>query len=298
MRTTIATSTPSTPSTSSPYAQRVYQTSVMRITPVEAALILDRYNPDNRTLRASMVSVYAEAMTLGHWRSQNGQSIVFDTSGDLMNGQHRLAAIVRAGIPVDIGITLGAQREAMTTIDTGLRRSLGDLMSLAGHSSAHRRAAAIRWLYYLEIGPVALKSRPSVAPTVLLDAVARWADATPFLACAGRGMRTLTPRRGLTAALMTITHRVDGVKARDFWGKVGEGLGITDRSDPAARLRALYIAHKGRQHSRMAPYYQVGVVAKAWRAHLAGRPIGSLRMTLTERFPTIEGASICDGWAS
>jgi hypothetical protein len=44
---------------------------------------------------------FAEAMRRGDWRLTH-QGIAFDASGALVDGQHRLAAIVEADVPVEI----------------------------------------------------------------------------------------------------------------------------------------------------------------------------------------------------
>jgi hypothetical protein len=59
------------------------------ITPEQAAIWLTR-NRRNRPIRRTRVARYADAMRRGHWRV-NGEAVIFDSEGNLLNGQHRLA---------------------------------------------------------------------------------------------------------------------------------------------------------------------------------------------------------------
>ena len=65
---------------------------VIRITPELAAMWLER-NSDNRKLRKYRAVVMAREMTEGNWKA-NGESISFDTAGAIVDGQHRLQAII------------------------------------------------------------------------------------------------------------------------------------------------------------------------------------------------------------
>jgi hypothetical protein len=45
------------------------------------------------------VDRYAEEMRLGVW-ALNGKSLIFDSNGRLLNGQHRLTACAQSGVPL------------------------------------------------------------------------------------------------------------------------------------------------------------------------------------------------------
>jgi hypothetical protein len=56
-------------------------------------------NPNNRNLRVPVVQSYARDMVSGNWML-NGETIKFDQSGKLIDGQHRLSAVVTADVTV------------------------------------------------------------------------------------------------------------------------------------------------------------------------------------------------------
>lgn len=68
------------------------RTKVMDITPDIAKEMLER-NLNNRSVSPSRVDMYADDMARGEWQA-NGEAICFNESGNLINGQHRLMAVV------------------------------------------------------------------------------------------------------------------------------------------------------------------------------------------------------------
>ena len=70
------------------------KTEVVLVTPLLAKKWLER-NTDNRDIRPSVVTGLAESITRGEWVLSH-QGIAFAKSGRLLDGQHRLLAIVEA----------------------------------------------------------------------------------------------------------------------------------------------------------------------------------------------------------
>lgn len=100
--------------------------SMYEMTPKEAAFILEHKNPANRPFRPATVSQYAREMTEGRWCSAVTDAIGFTTTGELVNGQHRLSAVVESGVTVRFFIARNVPKEAFAYIDIGARRSISD----------------------------------------------------------------------------------------------------------------------------------------------------------------------------
>lgn len=75
------------------------------ITPAEAQAYLDN-NAKHRPIKEKKVAEYMAEMQNGQWRL-NGKTICFDTTGRLLNGQHRLSAVVRSGVPLTTVVVRG-----------------------------------------------------------------------------------------------------------------------------------------------------------------------------------------------
>src|SRR5947208_14577232 len=87
-------------------------------------------------------------MRRGEWRVTH-QGIAFDTEGALVDGQHRLAAVVEAEVPVELTVFTEVPDGAFDVLDTGKRRNAADVLAIEGENSAVMLAAMVRtvWLY-------------------------------------------------------------------------------------------------------------------------------------------------------
>lgn len=127
--------------------QEVFST-VETITPEIAKEYL-KFNKINRPLKQRIVSYYASMMRKGQWRL-NGEGISFVKGGALGNGQHRLHAVIEAGIPIKFVVTRGCDEDSFNTYDSGTNRTSSDVFALNGipnHtvvSSAAMRIFSIR----------------------------------------------------------------------------------------------------------------------------------------------------------
>lgn len=102
------------------------RTRIETITPHDAKAILSR-NSGNRNVRNSIISQYAEMMKNGEW-DLTPHGIVIDTSGNLLDGQHRLHGVIMADIAVNFTVTRDANPEIFRSLDRGAHRSDHDLI--------------------------------------------------------------------------------------------------------------------------------------------------------------------------
>lgn len=101
------------------------------ITPAMAKDWLENHNPYNRNLSKGVVTSYAATMKRGEWLL-NGSSIDFDWDGNIINGQHRLAAVVQSGVPIECFVVTGLDPKAYTSYDCGRARTVGQLIGMQG----------------------------------------------------------------------------------------------------------------------------------------------------------------------
>lgn len=120
---------------------------VVQLTPDLAALLLDR-NPANRRISETAVERYAYEMMGNRWVF-NGEPMIISDTGELNDGQHRCAAVVKSGKTIDVILIVGVPRETRTTLDQGRARSAGDYLSMEGHRDGIHLATAANygWQY-------------------------------------------------------------------------------------------------------------------------------------------------------
>jgi hypothetical protein len=126
-------------------------TKIETITPAIAQAYLEK-NTANRNLRECFVSYLANEMIAGRWKLTN-QGIAFFTDGTLADGQHRLSAIIQSGATVDMQVTRGMEKDAMSAIDVGAKRSIADFLHLHhGVKDANAVVAAARQIISIFFG--------------------------------------------------------------------------------------------------------------------------------------------------
>lgn len=125
------------------------KTKVMMITPEKAKEMLE-HNTKNRTVSRNRVEVYADEMKRGEWLS-NGEAICFNESGELVNGQHRLMAVVKSGCTVEMVVVFGV-KDDVTLYDRGRMRSASDALTLSGIHATTRTVALARLYIYQSEG--------------------------------------------------------------------------------------------------------------------------------------------------
>lgn len=104
-----------------------------------------------RHLDDRAVTKYATDMKAGNWLL-NGQGITFDSKGNLVDGRHRLWAIVRSGVTIKILACYGAKNfkgdhaeiKVIDTIDCGRPRTVGNQMSIDGVVNANLMSSSTR----------------------------------------------------------------------------------------------------------------------------------------------------------
>jgi hypothetical protein len=123
------------------------RSKVQTITPANAAEML-KSNTANRPLSRPIVRAFAEAMERGDWMVTH-QGIAFDVNGVLVDGQHRLAAVIEAEVPIDMTVFTEVDEGTFDVLDTGKRRNAADVLAIEGEKSSATLAAMVRtvWLY-------------------------------------------------------------------------------------------------------------------------------------------------------
>ena len=109
------------------------ETKVMMVTPEMAKEWLTYNMKGNRPVMKNTVHSYARQMRAGQWNLTH-QGIAFDELGELIDGQHRLSAVIEANIPVKMNVTFNVRRSPgeVFTIDMGRKRTYANVTLMSG----------------------------------------------------------------------------------------------------------------------------------------------------------------------
>lgn len=121
------------------------------ITPEEAARLLEG-NTANRALKQSHVEFFEEQLKRGEMQLTH-QGIAISETGKLLDGQHRLTAIVNTGIAAQLLVAVDLPDQVFPVLDTGRARMASDVISMAGVPDAMTVASGIRSFLLYQAAP-------------------------------------------------------------------------------------------------------------------------------------------------
>lgn len=258
-----------------------------KITPKMAERWLEA-NTLNRSLRRHAVAKYASDIREGRWQF-TGDAIRFNCDGTLIDGQHRLAAIVSAGAPIEAMVITGLPRDIQVVVDTGIARTLGDALRLSRDVPAYHTglAAVIRWSMKYEAGQMTQNTNVRFSVSSELE----WYDkhpesyentvwATKIKTTGGRlpiigisllgGMRTVSPEPFLV---------------EEFFEGIAKGIGFTE-GDPRMALRR-WLERRAASPFVTGAKAQAYVAITAYNAFVTGRTVSRLRFDPSSTVPVL-----------
>lgn len=259
--------------------------TVVEITPTLAEKWLNQ-NTHNRRVRDNAVHGYARDMAAGNW-AENGESIKFAKDGTLLDGQHRLHAIVQSSVTLRMLVVTGLETIAQETMDDGRKRSVADALTLRGEHNAAQLAAitrrALMWKQgvYRNVG-----NRPPTNTETL-----GFLAAHPELRESTSVSVSLRKAVALPASVVGLTHwlfsAIDKEDADWFFERLGTGANL-EQYHPVWTLRKR-AAEIDKEQGRVPEDMLLAFVIKAWNAFREGQPIRILRFTPgganAEKFP-------------
>ena len=222
----------------------------------------------NRSLSARMVERYRSIMQEGKWRL-NGEAIVFDWDGRLLNGHHRLTGIIEAGVKVDIVVIRGVDPACFATYDSGLKRTLGHNMTIHGSRMGNVVAAMISIIICAQEQRALTGFEINNEDALLIydqhpedyENSAKLAKVAPHIMSGSIG-----------PAMHYIFSRIDKNSADEFFADFVRGSGL-DQYDPVHVLREKLMRVKEGPKSRVAAEDKIAYFINAWNARRQNRKL-------------------------
>lgn len=263
---------------------------VETITPERAeALLLGAAGISQRAITKRKVNGYASAMTRGQWMVTH-QAIGIDPDGVLVDGQHRLTAVVQAGVPVDMMVAYDVPRETFAVLDTGTARTTAATLHIAGIPDANSAAAAARMiLTYDQIGGTRKPPHSDIRANTTTTDVLSFMDSPRGETLrgalgVGRSLATSFSKYGMrtwmSAAVAVIDETTPDTQVRaEFLDKMHSGAMLSERS-PILTFRRWVISDTGYARADRSYRTAIGMAAiiKTWNAYTMGTDLALIRM--------------------
>jgi hypothetical protein len=199
---------------------------IRTITPADAKALLEM-NTSNRTLNKAAVNRYAAAMARGEWLVGN-DAICIGKDGLLLNGQHRLNAVVLSEKPQEFLVRVDVEQADLKAMDQGNKRIGADIATLLGHKMSRAQSKALR-LLGTSWTVTATMATPSVDELIALDD--EWG---PYLGNASKLLVANKRNLGIPTAAAAEALRWDKLNGRqgmvaDFFSIMWENTPASDR---------------------------------------------------------------------
>ncbi len=267
---------------------------VETISPAKAIEWLKR-NVNNRSKRKTHVVYLAGMMTAEEW-VVNGESIKFDVKGNLIDGQHRLMAVVLSGASIKSLVVrelpasnlMSSDVSVASTVDGGCPRTLNDHFSWRGLKNSATLSVATRWLFIVSQVSDGLRPRTNVKFTrTMADKVLEESPGLIQVVETVLGHGKFVPiSKAMASALYYRCGQIDAPLAETFWSGALSGEN-SNKSMPEFILRQKFEENRRSQQKQHSTTL-IAFTIKAWNAKRKGKRITTLRFGVGEDFPTFQ----------
>lgn len=261
---------------------------ITEIGPEEAKALLGR-NTHNRKLRPARVTQLAGAMDRDEWVF-NGEPIRVADTGRLLDGQHRLAAVLESGIPQRFLVIDGLSEGTQETMDAGAKRTVADVLKLRGEKDVNRLAAMARLVLNYE-ARLTFRNGP-VQPTTqeIIAGLERHPGIRDAIAPTRPAISNTRVASGPMGACYFLFSLVDAADAAAFAHSFSLGAGLPPGS-PIFACRRIFT--NPRPQGGIPAYFQGAYLIKAFNQWRRGDEVKNIYWrpggTVAEKFPLVEG---------
>jgi hypothetical protein len=237
---------------------------VERISPEIARLYLEKNHPNNRVLMPSRVSSIAHDMKAEQWKLTH-QGIAFDGEDLLIDGQHRLHAVIMADVTVEMLVIRNTGAGFHDPIDRSAPRTVAFLTGID-----RRRAATYKILYAFEQGHMPIHT---FTVSECQEMITHHGEILEELLQCTSGMSRIPAS---FVGVCAWAYPIDPNKTLEFARAVATGE-MLHAGDPALQLRQWFDRNRGRMHD----VWKTGMAsANAARYALGGLSCKSIHTTV------------------
>lgn len=249
------------------------------ITVAKAQLILKR-NKSNRPLNGENSNFISHAMKQNKFMF-TGESIIIGKNGDLMDGQHRLDAVVLTGKEQYFVVVYGVDNDAFKHIDIGKNRSAGDVLSIQNIVNPNSFASIARFILNFNRGGIARAAskmsnkKMKITNSEISDFVIKYHNSLQESRTYGFVKENVLLPGNLLSAFHYIFKKIDENAAADFCKKFSDGKELKD-TDAISILRQEMKADIQSQR-KMSAEEKMALICIAWNHYRNDKKVTSLK---------------------
>lgn len=185
-------------------------------------------NKRNRPVSDDIVDRYANDMSTGLWTFA-ADPIRFDTSGNLIDGQHRLSALARIDMTLPMLVVRGLPADSQLVMDQGRKRTPGQQLGLLGVKDSNLIASIVKVTIQYDTGLLFRENKlsGSITAPVIQEYVTDHPREMTFVHPLLGAIRRADAPPSVVGAFAVIASRVHGDDAAMFIKQLDELVGMS-----------------------------------------------------------------------
>lgn len=262
------------------------------ITPAKAKEYLEA-NIDNRRIKQPVVLKYANDIIANRWLEDTGESIKIAKSGRILDGQHRLHAIIKANKSIYFHVATNLDENVFKVIDTGSTRNATDVFKIDGIKNENKLPSIISFFNLLEAGKKhkSLHVHERSTNAMLLE---QYYEDENFWQSVSRNAfnwylgfaKILTP--AFIGGFYAHFYKLNNDKAHLFMVQLTSGINV--ENETILLLRNKLIVDK-MSIKKMPQTLKMALVIKTWNCFITGKTTKFLKFDSTrEEYPKAIGS--------
>lgn len=258
------------------------------ITPAVAKRWLEK-NDGNRPLNQAHVDFLVREMKHDNFRL-TGDTIKFSKSDKLIDGQHRLTAVVISQKTIQSYVVWGLEDRVFEVLDTGRNRQAGDVLGINGCQDPNNMAAMIKYMMGLKKGKhkeISFRGGNSkMSNTDVNEYYKKHQESLEASLLAASKAKCQLMTKSKLAGWHYYLKSLAAGDADQFIQSIGDGANL-GKTSPIYVLREKLTADKLRTNGlAMQENHKAALIIKAWNAFRKSKPMTRLSYDATkEDFP-------------
>lgn len=253
---------------------------IVEVTPEVAEQWLG-VNHGNRNQRNRAIAAYSRDILNDTWLI-TGESIKFDWDGKLIDGQHRLEAVIATGKSIRTLVVWNLDPRVQSVLDTNAKRTAADALRFSGVEADQKDIASVaRVAVAYESGKIRTALDTMGGNVLTNTEVIEWysqnEDVQQAIAFAKRIVRPLgTTTAGLGYAALVLI-RIDGQAAIDFFSSAAE-LRTNGNGDPRKAMLDAFTKIRSDRRTPT-PAESLAIIFRSWNAWRQNKSLSIIRST-------------------
>lgn len=262
------------------------------LTPELAKKLLEG-NIDNRRVKQAVLLKYYKQIIEGRWVYGTAETIKIASTNRILDGQHRMLAVIKANTPIYIDIATGLDESVYKFLDTGSTRNATDVFKIEGIKNENKLPSIISFFNLLEAGKKhkSLHVHEKSTNAMLLE---QYYEDENFWQSVSRNAfnwylgfaKILTP--AFIGGFYAHFYKLNNDKAHSFMLQLTSGINV--ENETILLLRNKLMVDK-MSIKKMPQTLKMALVIKTWNCFITGKTTKFLKFDSTrEEYPKAIGS--------